>query len=115
MGKPDRTHKSKKRGKGGGALSLAILTVLVVGLGAVGYQYFSSAKNNHPFASRRVPGGEKRPTLDPAFFTGDVARAYQTAREIPQVLDQLYCHCRCIENSGHLSNLSCFVDRHGAG
>jgi hypothetical protein len=115
MAKSRRASKSKNRRKGGGVLSLAILIVLALGLGAVGYQYFSPDKKDQSFASRRVPGGEKRPTLDPALFTGDVARAYQVAREIPQVLDQLYCHCQCIENSGHLSNLSCFVDRHGAG
>lgn len=115
MGKSKKVRNSKNRNKGGGILSFAILILLGLGLGAVGYQYFSPAKKGQSMASRRVPGGEKRPTLDPALFTGDVARAYRVAREIPQVLDQLYCHCQCIENSGHLSNLSCFVDRHGAG
>ncbi len=114
MGKPDRTRRSKKQNKGGGALSIFIFVLLVIGLWTIG-NHFSPGSKDNSFASHRVPGGETRPTLDPALFTGAVSRAYQVAREIPQVLDQIYCHCRCVENSGHLSNLSCFVDRHGAG
>jgi hypothetical protein len=59
------------------------------------------------------PGGETRPTLSPALFFGRVAMAYRAAREIPQVLDKIYCYCDCELNFGHKSNLTCFVDRHG--
>jgi len=111
--KPKRSKVQQK--KGGGIAALVIVATLGLGLAFVGYRYMFNTGNKGAFARHRVPGGERRPTLDPALFTGSVARAYQVAREIPQVLDQLYCHCNCIENSGHLSNLSCFVDRHGAG
>jgi len=57
---------------------------------------------------------ETRPTLSPALFQGKIARAYQIAREMPKVLDQLYCYCRCEDNFGHKSLLSCYVDQHGA-
>ena len=57
---------------------------------------------------------EKRPTLSPERFTGRVWVAYQIAREIPEVLDRLYCYCRCRENSGHKNLLSCFVDNHAS-
>lgn len=57
---------------------------------------------------------ETRPTLSPALFTGEVASAYQVARDIPEVLDQLYCYCQCEENFGHKSLLSCYVDRHAS-
>lgn len=58
---------------------------------------------------------ETRPTLSPTLFTGKIAQAYQAAREIPQVLDQLYCYCQCQESHGHKSLLSCYVDNHAAG
>lgn len=34
--------------------------------------------------------------------------AYQAAREIPQVLDGIFCHCHCEEVKGLRSLLSCF-------
>ena len=110
MAKKPKKDKAKK---GGGLAAVVIVAVLGVGLGFVGYRMFNPASES-AFV-RRVPGGEHRPTLDPTLFSGSVAHAYQVAREIPQVLDQLYCHCNCIENAGHFSNLSCFVDRHAAG
>jgi hypothetical protein len=57
-------------------------------------------------------GGETRPTLSPAYFTGKAAKAYMAAREIPEVLDSLYCYCDCEKNFGHKSLLSCYVDQH---
>lgn len=57
---------------------------------------------------------EMRPTLDPARFVGKAARAHQVAREIPDVLDQLYCYCECDKHSGHKSLLSCYTDGHAA-
>jgi hypothetical protein len=57
---------------------------------------------------------ETRPTLDPASFSGKAALAYQVAREIPEVLDQLHCYCACGSQYGHVSLLSCYVDGHGS-
>ncbi len=57
---------------------------------------------------------ETRTTLSPSLFVGDVAAAYRIAREIPEVIDQLYCYCRCADNFGHKSLLSCYADRHAA-
>jgi Protein of unknown function with PCYCGC motif len=53
-------------------------------------------------------------TLDPNLFKGRAKRAYQIAREIPEVLAQLPCFCEC-EVSGHEQLLDCFIDGHGAG
>ena len=57
---------------------------------------------------------EKRPTLSPQRFTGRIRMAYEIAREIPEVLDRLYCYCRCRENFGHKNLLSCYVDTHAS-
>ena len=57
---------------------------------------------------------ETRPTLDPAQFVGKAAEAHRVAREIPDVLDQLYCYCGCDKHEGHKSLLSCYTDGHAA-
>ncbi len=57
---------------------------------------------------------ENRPTLSPQRFTGKVRSAYEVARAIPEVLDRLYCYCRCRENSGHKNLKSCYVDTHAS-
>ena len=62
--------------------------------------------------------GETRATLDPGSFSeARVRKAYQVAREIPWVLDSIYCFCYCKESPAfrHKSLLSCFTDYHGAG
>ena len=61
-----------------------------------------------------VPRRETRPTLDPARFVGKAAAAHRVAREIPDVLDRLYCYCRCDKHMGHKSLLSCYTDGHAA-
>lgn len=43
-----------------------------------------------------------------------VARVYTMARQIPNVLDGLFCYCECARNFGHRSLLSCFESDHGA-
>lgn len=57
---------------------------------------------------------ETRPTLDPARFVGKAAVTHQIARDIPDVLDQLYCYCECDKSVGHKSLLSCYTDGHAA-
>ncbi len=53
-------------------------------------------------------------TLDPNLLKGRAKRAYQIAREIPEVLAQMPCFCEC-EVFGHENLLDCFIDEHGAG
>ena len=57
---------------------------------------------------------ETRPTLDPARFVGKAAAAHRVARDIPDVLDTMYCYCECDKYSGHRSLLSCYTDGHAA-
>ena len=62
--------------------------------------------------------GEKRPTLDANIFSNNamIKKAYQIAKEIPWVLDSIYCYCFCEESPvfKHKSLLSCYVDNHAA-
>ncbi|HEY0304055.1 MAG TPA: PCYCGC motif-containing (lipo)protein [Longimicrobiales bacterium] len=38
----------------------------------------------------------------------DVVRIFDMVREIPQVVDGIYCHCGCAELDGSYSLLSCY-------
>ncbi len=61
--------------------------------------------------------GEVRETLDPQMFKNTlIKKAYRAAKEIPWVLDSIYCYCYCKESPTfrHKSLLSCYVDLHAA-
>ena len=119
---PQRHRKKGRHGRG------ILITVAVIGATAVaGVLTFHAASRDasliepRPAASTAtvaaaapVARREIRPTLDPAGFTGKAALAYQVAREIPDVLDQLQCYCACRSEYGHVSLLSCYVDGHGS-
>ncbi|MBI2876545.1 MAG: hypothetical protein HYY20_06660 [Candidatus Tectomicrobia bacterium] len=111
----------------------AIVAVLVI-LGVGGSYLFARSARKAPASSEaqgtqgtqvatgteapakvRMNLKETRPTLSPTLFAGKTAMAYQVAREIPEVLDQLYCYCQCQESHGHKSLLTCYVDNHAAG
>jgi hypothetical protein len=64
--------------------------------------------------TERLRGGERRSALPSSLFVGRVRSAYATAKAIPAVVDQLYCYCRCRENMGHKSLLSCYADTHAS-
>jgi len=68
-------------------------------------------------AGESLRRGETRQTLSPEFFKDPyVKRAYQVAKEIPWVLDSIYCYCYCEESPvfRHKSLLSCYVDEHAS-
>ena len=59
--------------------------------------------------------GETRATLDPNQFPdSQVRKVYRIAKEIPWVLDSIFCYCYCESSIGHKSLLSCYVDNHAA-
>lgn len=91
-----------RKGKGIAVCGL-FLTALV-------FVLVSCGSNVDPASLR---GGESRQTLAPQYFTGNTAKAYMAAREIPEVLDSLHCYCECKKHFGHKSLLTCFVTTHG--
>lgn len=106
---------SKKRSK-------YIFLALAVGVASFitgGYFLSQGEKPPKPSPARaklekeNVSLRENRPTLSPERFNGKVKKAYEIARAIPEVLDQLYCYCQC-QSIGHKSLLSCYVDDHAA-
>lgn len=76
-----------------------------------------SQKNTSPQRDESMRRGERRATLEPNLFKDPrVRRAYQAAKEIPWILDSIYCYCRCAESPvfRHKSLLSCYVDDHAS-
>src|SRR5204862_3532198 len=54
--------------------------------------------------------------LSPTLFNDEKTRAaYQVAKDIPEVLEQLPCFCGCMTSFVHKNNLFCFKDQHGSG
>jgi len=110
------TAAPKKRSKY--ALMALSLGVVLIGVG-IFYLYQSKPPPKpsvEPVSLKKknINLRETRQTLPPALFSGRVKRAYQLARDIPEVLDKLYCYCMCKENSGHKNLLTCYVDNHAA-
>jgi hypothetical protein len=77
---------------------------------------FSCAGGEEKGKSFNLKGKETRPLLDASMFSGQVRAAYAAAKKYPDVLNEVFCYCFCNEPPfKHLTLLSCFADRHGAG
>lgn len=66
------------------------------------------------FSLRR---GETKKTVSPERYLDPIIRkAYMVARDIPWVVDSIYCYCFCEESPAfrHKSLLSCYTDDHAA-
>ena len=115
--------------------SIRITLLLALAACAVACNEAPSEKANHAHPSsspataptvitpaRRIPAffaiapnmRDLPPTLPPERFEGETRRAYQMAREMPEMLAQLPCFCYC-DTTGHKSLHSCFEDEHSAG
>jgi len=91
--------------------------VLLVVLGAVVVYRFgvlpSGAAGHHPEPRAAVTADAVQDATRYAEVP-PIAEIYAMAKQIPQVLDGLYCHCECSKHSGHRSLLTCFESDHGA-
>ncbi len=114
--------KKQKRKKAGrkkppliwfvGAVVLVVLVAVISG----NIPLVNSEGKGKKTRSFLVKGGETRPVLDPANFTGMARAAYAAAKSYPEVMDQVYCYCRCDQPPFyHKSLLSCFTENHAAG
>jgi hypothetical protein len=127
MGKKKRQKRISKRktpqtkpGNKKILILIAIGVVLVIGGFLISELYKSTSSYQKSKVQQAVDsanpsvlrGGENRPTLSPAQFTGKVARAYNVAKENRELLDSMYCYCNCKLSIGHKSLLSCYADKH---
>jgi hypothetical protein len=94
-----------------GFLGIA-LALMFAGITAEGAQKDLSVQRDESLRK-----GETKATLDPTMFKDpQVREAYRIAKEIPWVLDSIYCYCKCEESPAfkHKSLLSCYVDNHAS-
>lgn len=115
--KPVQTAPKPKKRSNYPLIALAVGVALLISGAYFLYQkekpQSRSFENAKP-KKENVDLREKRSTLSPQSFSGKTRRAYEVARAIPEVLDRLYCYCRCRENFGHKNLLSCYVGNHAA-
>lgn len=91
-----------------------LVLVVVAGLGLGGVVVANlPAGHHHPDPRPGVTGTSVVPRSMLTGYMNEV-NAYAAARENPEVLDGLYCHCDCSKHSGHRSLLTCFESQHGA-
>jgi hypothetical protein len=113
-----RQNKARSKNKWSAVLPAVVVVAVLLTAGGINYfmdEHAPAAEQNQ-IASTDTPRGLKeiRPTLSPDLFSGTVRKAYIIAREIPEVLDQLYCYCRCRENFNHLNLLTCYTNDHAS-
>ena len=110
--KSNRKKTSKKRQAMSSASNKRPIIILATILVAVGSYFFYFKGDRNPYAYRpdkapldieALKGGETRSTLSPVSFVGNVARAYNVARENRELLDSIHCYCNCKETIGHKS------------
>jgi hypothetical protein len=92
-----------------------IVTAVALGVAAVLLVPRGSAAGHHP--DPRPDSQALAMTIRPAtdFSSNpDAAEVYDIARQIPQALDGLYCHCHCKESMRHRSLLTCFQSEHAS-
>jgi hypothetical protein len=111
-----RTPARRPWFSGAQLIVLGTALVLVVTAVAISFSRPSPVSGKAPVI---VPTGrsDASAVLDPASFSDDQQRhAYMAAREIPAVLNQLYCWCHCRESMifHHRSLLECFESDHGS-
>lgn len=116
--------KPKRRSR---VLPIAVAVAAVIGIGGVAAYLTLTPGSEQGLPqgaqqglSATTKGNVSQATMDPANFANryegslSVAGAYQAAKDIPEVIDELYCYCRCRENQGHKSLLACYLDEHAA-
>ena len=132
-----KDQASKKTAAKVPILPITIVLILVLGIG-----YFTVRGNNTGFVNAedvtsqnassietvqktannitsdtnyaKLKGGETKPVLSPARFSGKTASSYKVAQENPELMDAMYCYCYCKKTIGHKSLLSCFADGHAS-
>src|SRR5207253_1626991 len=103
--------KRKKPGKG---IPLPIVLLLAAVAAAFVWMLLRArtASTAHPDPRAGITAQHVLPATN--FAQPDVAATYAQAKEIPEVLDAIYCHCDCHIHAGHRSLLTCFESEHGS-
>ncbi|MDP2478997.1 MAG: CYCXC family (seleno)protein [Candidatus Palauibacterales bacterium] len=107
----------RRRGRTDGPKRLGIWGPALVLVAAVGFLVFAArpaSGSHHPTPRPGITAAKVMPAVR---YASDprIEKVYREAEVVPAELDGIYCYCRCIENMGHRSLLSCFESDHAAG
>jgi len=104
--------KPKKKNSGIPVWIYGLAGVLLM---VIGYRLMNPVRSRTEHPDPR-PGITAAKVLPAADFVEhpDVARVYALAKEVPEILDGIYCHCDCSKHSHHRSLLTCFESDHGS-
>jgi hypothetical protein len=93
---------------------LGLAALLIIALGVGGYFQVGQQEAGRGVTASRAAGGEtKAVRLPDRFPTFGAQMSYIVALKYPQLLDSIYCYCKCDRPpSNHKSLLSCFTDYH---
>jgi hypothetical protein len=92
-------------------LALGVIAVAIIA-GIGWYSLRGTANETETSVQLSKSDGVLSPTI---FDDAKTRAAYQVAKDIPEVLEQLPCFCGCMSHFGHKNNLFCFKDQHGSG
>lgn len=95
------------------SLPWLVAGVAAIGLAVVMLGPARRAHAQHPEPRAGITAGGVLAPLAVPHTVGSV-EAYAAARQVPYVLDGLYCYCECSRHAGHRSLLTCFESDHGA-
>jgi hypothetical protein len=109
---PSKNTQSSNSKKSGIPLPIVLLLAAVAAALVWTLLKPATASAQHPTPR---PGITAVSVMDATRFAQpQVAAVYAEAKEIPDVLDGIYCHCDCHIHAGHRSLLSCFESAHGS-
>jgi hypothetical protein len=106
--------RARKQKRPGNSTPVPIIILMVLVVGAVAWRVLAPrpAYGEHPQPRTGITAADVLAAS--SFAEPDIAETYAMAREIPQVLDGIYCYCECSRHSGHRSLLTCFESEHGS-
>jgi len=116
MNKKERRDRQDKGRRPQGRKSSTFLGIgaVIVGVGLIVGLLFLFPRSQ-PWSLPAIAHNPRPATLSPALFTGQVAKVYLIAQEVPELLERMPCYCGCYVNPGHRNNLDCYTDRHSVG
>ena len=89
---------------------LGFVAILIIA--GIAWNFLRGSKESSGQSAATLSAG----VLSPTIFSDEKTRAaYQVAKDIPDILEQLPCFCGCMTSFGHKNNLFCFKDQHGSG
>lgn len=112
-----RQRRARPNSTGGPLKAMAVGGLITAALAAVVLIGADEASGSHPEPRADATSVQAEQMVGPERYAAypRIAEVYAQAREIPEVLDGLYCYCDCSKHSDHYSLLDCFKSDHGAG